>query len=96
MRNVKRMAAATNRLRSEGTDHLLAAGRCGDPADAPGAKADVAQSLEGGLEESRRRPGQLFGSADRRQMAQADEDQHCGTREQHRADDAHRVEPADE
>jgi len=27
MRNVKRMAAATNRLRSEGTDHLLAAGR---------------------------------------------------------------------
>jgi 2-alkyl-3-oxoalkanoate reductase len=27
MRNVKRMAAATNRLRTEGTDHLLAAGR---------------------------------------------------------------------
>ena len=27
MGNVKRMAAATNRLRSEGTDHLLAAGR---------------------------------------------------------------------
>jgi 2-alkyl-3-oxoalkanoate reductase len=27
MRNVKRMAAATGRLRSEGTDHLLAAGR---------------------------------------------------------------------
>lgn len=26
MRNVKRMAAATNRLRTEGTDHLLAAG----------------------------------------------------------------------
>src|SRR5918992_385394 len=27
MRNVKRMAAVTNRLRTEGTDHLLAAGR---------------------------------------------------------------------
>jgi 2-alkyl-3-oxoalkanoate reductase len=27
MRNIKRMAAATNRLRREGTDHLLAAGR---------------------------------------------------------------------
>ncbi|MGH3463631.1 MAG: NAD-dependent epimerase/dehydratase family protein [Kribbellaceae bacterium] len=38
MRNVKRMAAATNRLRSEGTDHLLAAGR------AVGVDRFVAQS----------------------------------------------------
>lgn len=38
MRNVKRMAAATNRLRSEGTDHLLAAGR------AVGVRKVVAQS----------------------------------------------------
>jgi 2-alkyl-3-oxoalkanoate reductase len=38
MRNVKRMAAATNRLRTEGTDHLLAAGR------AVGARKFVAQS----------------------------------------------------
>jgi nucleoside-diphosphate-sugar epimerase len=30
MRNVRRMAAATNRLRTEGTDHLLAAGRAVD------------------------------------------------------------------
>src|ERR671916_3115077 len=39
MRNVKRMAAATNRLRTEGTDHLLAAGR------AVGAGRLVAQSI---------------------------------------------------
>jgi 2-alkyl-3-oxoalkanoate reductase len=38
IRNVKRMAAATNRLRSEGTDHLLAAGR------AVGVRKFVAQS----------------------------------------------------
>jgi nucleoside-diphosphate-sugar epimerase len=38
MRNVKRMAAATNRLRSVGTDHLLAAGR------AVGVRKVVAQS----------------------------------------------------
>ena len=38
MRNVKRMAAATNRLRSLGTDHLLAAGR------AVGVRKVVAQS----------------------------------------------------
>jgi nucleoside-diphosphate-sugar epimerase len=38
MRNVKRMAAATNRLRSVGTDHLLAAGR------AIGVRTVVAQS----------------------------------------------------
>jgi 2-alkyl-3-oxoalkanoate reductase len=38
MRNVKRMAAATNRLRTEGTDHLLAAGR------AVGVHRFVAQS----------------------------------------------------
>jgi nucleoside-diphosphate-sugar epimerase len=38
MRNVKRMAAATNRLRIEGTDHLLAAGR------AVGVRTFVAQS----------------------------------------------------
>ncbi len=38
LRNVKRMAAATNRLRVEGTDHLLAAGR------AVGARKVVAQS----------------------------------------------------
>jgi nucleoside-diphosphate-sugar epimerase len=38
MRNVKRMAAATNRLRTEGTDHLLAAGR------AVGVRKVVAQS----------------------------------------------------
>ena len=38
MRNVKRMAAATNRLRTEGTDHLLAAGR------AVGVRTFVAQS----------------------------------------------------
>jgi nucleoside-diphosphate-sugar epimerase len=38
MRNVKRMAAATNRLRTEGTDHLLAAGR------AVGIRKFVAQS----------------------------------------------------
>ena len=38
MRNVKRMAAATNRLRSVGTDHLLAAGR------AVGVRKIVAQS----------------------------------------------------
>jgi nucleoside-diphosphate-sugar epimerase len=37
-RNVKRMAAATNRLRTEGTDHLLAAGR------AVGVRRFVAQS----------------------------------------------------
>ncbi len=37
-RNVKRMAAATNRLRTEGTDHLLAAGR------AVGVRKFVAQS----------------------------------------------------
>jgi nucleoside-diphosphate-sugar epimerase len=38
MRNVKRMAAATNRLRTEGTDHLLAAGH------AVGVRKFVAQS----------------------------------------------------
>jgi nucleoside-diphosphate-sugar epimerase len=38
MRNVKLMAAATNRLRTEGTDHLLAAGR------AVGIRKFVAQS----------------------------------------------------
>jgi nucleoside-diphosphate-sugar epimerase len=38
MRNVKRMVAATNRLRTEGTDHLLAAGR------AVGIRKFVAQS----------------------------------------------------
>ncbi|MBB5787809.1 NAD-dependent epimerase/dehydratase family protein [Jiangella mangrovi] len=38
MRTVKRMAAATNRLRIEGTDHLLAAGR------AVGVRTVVAQS----------------------------------------------------
>jgi nucleoside-diphosphate-sugar epimerase len=38
IRNVKRMAAATNRLRTEGTDHLLAAGR------AVGVRKVVAQS----------------------------------------------------
>jgi nucleoside-diphosphate-sugar epimerase len=38
MRNVKRMAAATNRLRNEGTDHLLAAAR------AVGVRKVVAQS----------------------------------------------------
>jgi hypothetical protein len=38
MRNVKRMAAVTNRLRTEGTDHLLAAGR------AVGVRRFVAQS----------------------------------------------------
>jgi len=38
MRNVKRMAAATNRLRTEGTDHLLAASR------AVGVRTFVAQS----------------------------------------------------
>src|SRR5829696_4313912 len=38
MGNVKRMAAATNRLRTEGTDHLLAAGR------AVGVRTFVAQS----------------------------------------------------
>jgi len=38
MRNVKRMVAATNRLRIEGTDHLLAAGR------AVGVRTFVAQS----------------------------------------------------
>jgi nucleoside-diphosphate-sugar epimerase len=38
MRNVKRMVAATNRLRTEGTDHLLAAGR------AVGVRTFVAQS----------------------------------------------------
>jgi nucleoside-diphosphate-sugar epimerase len=38
MRNVKRMAAATNRLRTEGTDHLLAAAR------AVGIRTFVAQS----------------------------------------------------
>lgn len=38
LRNVKRMAAATNRLRTEGTDHLLAAGR------AVGVRRFVAQS----------------------------------------------------
>ncbi|HZO64162.1 MAG TPA: hypothetical protein VFB74_04090 [Kribbellaceae bacterium] len=38
MRNVKRMAAATNRLRIEGIDHLLAAGR------AVGVRTFVAQS----------------------------------------------------
>jgi nucleoside-diphosphate-sugar epimerase len=38
MRNVKRMVAATNRLRTEGTDHLLAAGR------AVGIRTFVAQS----------------------------------------------------
>jgi nucleoside-diphosphate-sugar epimerase len=37
-RNVKRMAAVTNRLRTEGTDHLLAAGR------AVGVRKFVAQS----------------------------------------------------
>jgi 2-alkyl-3-oxoalkanoate reductase len=44
MRNVKRMAAATNRLRTEGTDHLLAAGR------AVGVKKFVAQSIYAMLE----------------------------------------------
>jgi len=44
VRNVKRMAAATNRLRSEGTDHLLAAGR------AVGVGKVVAQSNYAGLE----------------------------------------------
>ena len=38
MRTLKRMAAATNRLRTEGTDHLLAAGR------AVGVRTVVAQS----------------------------------------------------
>ncbi|WP_242903785.1 NAD-dependent epimerase/dehydratase family protein [Actinomadura terrae] len=38
MRNVKRMAAATNRLRTEGTDHLLSAAR------AVGVRTFVAQS----------------------------------------------------
>jgi nucleoside-diphosphate-sugar epimerase len=38
LRNVKRMAAATSRLRTEGTDHLLAAGR------AVGVRTFVAQS----------------------------------------------------
>jgi 2-alkyl-3-oxoalkanoate reductase len=38
IRNVRRMAAATNRLRREGTDHLLAAGR------AVGVRKVVAQS----------------------------------------------------
>jgi nucleoside-diphosphate-sugar epimerase len=38
IRNVKRMAAATNRLRTEGTDHLLAAAR------AVGVRTFVAQS----------------------------------------------------
>jgi 2-alkyl-3-oxoalkanoate reductase len=38
MRKLKRMAAATNRLRTEGTDHLLAAGR------AVGVRKFVAQS----------------------------------------------------
>jgi 2-alkyl-3-oxoalkanoate reductase len=38
MRNVKRMAAATNRLRTEGTDHLLAAAR------AVGVRKFLAQS----------------------------------------------------
>jgi nucleoside-diphosphate-sugar epimerase len=44
MRNVKRMAAATNRLRTEGTDHLLAAGR------AVGVRRFVAQSNCGWME----------------------------------------------
>jgi 2-alkyl-3-oxoalkanoate reductase len=44
MRNVKRMAAATNRLRTEGTDHLLAAGR------AVGVRRFVAQSNYASLE----------------------------------------------
>lgn len=44
MRNVKRMAAATNRLRIEGTDHLLAAGR------AAGIRRFVAQSNYAHLE----------------------------------------------
>jgi nucleoside-diphosphate-sugar epimerase len=38
LRNLKRMAAATNRLRTEGTDHLLAAAR------AVGIRRFVAQS----------------------------------------------------
>ncbi|QKW36296.1 hypothetical protein HUT06_21545 [Actinomadura sp. NAK00032] len=38
MRNVRRMAAATNRLRTEGTDHLLSAAR------AVGVRTFVAQS----------------------------------------------------
>ncbi|TDC53533.1 NAD(P)-dependent oxidoreductase [Jiangella ureilytica] len=44
MRTLKRMAAATNRLRTEGTDHLLAAGR------AVGVRAVVAQSNYAPLE----------------------------------------------
>jgi 2-alkyl-3-oxoalkanoate reductase len=44
MRNVKRMAAATNRLRTEGTDHLLAAGR------AVGVRKFVAQSNYGRID----------------------------------------------
>jgi 2-alkyl-3-oxoalkanoate reductase len=43
-RNVKRGVAATNRLRSEGTDHLLAAGR------AVGVRKVVAQSIYAMLE----------------------------------------------
>jgi nucleoside-diphosphate-sugar epimerase len=46
MRNVKRMVAATNRLRTEGTDHLLAAGR------AVGIRRFVAQSNYALLERS--------------------------------------------
>jgi 2-alkyl-3-oxoalkanoate reductase len=48
MRNVKRMAAATNRLRSEGTDHLLAAAR------AVGVRKVVAQSNYAVLERTGR------------------------------------------
>jgi nucleoside-diphosphate-sugar epimerase len=43
-RHVKRMAAATNRLRVEGTDHLLAAAR------AVGVRRFVAQSNSGWME----------------------------------------------
>jgi 2-alkyl-3-oxoalkanoate reductase len=43
-RHVKRMAAATNRLRTEGTDHLLAAAR------AVGVRRFVAQSNSGWME----------------------------------------------
>ena len=54
MRHVKRMVAATNRLRTEGTDHLLAAGR------AVGVRTFVAQSYAAWLERTgragRRRP----------------------------------------
>ncbi|MDQ7907391.1 NAD(P)-dependent oxidoreductase [Phytohabitans sp. ZYX-F-186] len=55
-RNVKRMAAATNRLRTEGTDHLLAAGR------AVGVRRFVAQSNSSWME---RAPGSLADEDDR-------------------------------